>query len=100
MSGDLFGKSFVLMEQVEQALKPVIEDAMACGIIAHAVVSSCQGWRGRFGNLHDQVERAVLVLNEAMGGKQDGVLMLRPEGTAITVEAMRATIASVLDSRP
>jgi hypothetical protein len=47
----------------------------------------------------ERIKRALMVLNEAMGGAKDDTFVLRPEGVTLTVKAVWAMIASVVGSQ-
>jgi hypothetical protein len=88
-----------LIDRMAQALEPFVSDPIARAIIADALGTYWTSWMGRYEHLDHEVNAARQVLNEAMTGASNGVLILRPGDLTLTPEAVRAMIGYVVATR-
>lgn len=85
-----------LAERLELiALQAGVDAVQAC-VIGDTIASYLGGWGGRYGNLDTQVGLAIAHLNLAAGGQGDDRLQFRPEGQALTVEAIAHMLSWLL----
>lgn len=91
---------YPLIERMAQALEPFVSDAIVRAILADALGTYWASWVGLYEQLDHEVNAARQVLNEAMTGARDGVLILRPGDLTLTPEAVRAMIGYVVETHP
>jgi hypothetical protein len=89
-----------LIERMVEALEPFVVDSITRAIIADALGTYWASWVGCYEHLDHEVNAARQVLNEAMTGVREGVLILRPGDLTLTPEAVRTMIGYVVATQP
>jgi hypothetical protein len=72
-------------------------------VLAETLSGYVYGTGGRYGNLDELTEQASFVLHQALGGvvlnAEQGMMLMLPPGTPITLDALLALVRHVYDDR-